>query len=243
MSHNGYTTRIGIFISYTLMRGILGTTHVQPGDGRGRGGAMGDEESCGKERPEPGRDGTEMQTRAGDRAGVNWSRPLVRRVTMGVAAPLTEVSTSWYSWRPPATLQFKDHWLLSHQLLAYSPFYQSFPLLGRKNKDVQWSFPVFHIKKKTHLQTKNTHLSSEQCQCEWGGGLVVEGEKAAVIWNAWRPTFWACIALGAQGVTGFRPQQLAQTGIVLLLFRWRTLNVQEWEKFALRKRICPPDLG
>lgn len=148
MSHNGYTTRIGIFISYTLMRGILGTTHVQPGDGRGRGGAMGDEESCGKERPEPGRDGTEMQTRAGDRAGVNWSRPLVRRVTMGVAAPLTEVSTSWYSWRPPATLQFKDHWLLSHQLLAYSPFYQSFPLLGRKNKDVQWSFPVFHIKKK-----------------------------------------------------------------------------------------------
>lgn len=170
MSHNGYTTRIGIFISYTLMRGILGTTHVQPGDGRG--GAMGDEESCGKERPEPGRDGTEMQTRAGDRAGVNWSRPLVRRVTIGVAAPLTEVSTSWYSWRPPATLQFKDHWLLSHQLLAYSPFYQSFPLLGRKNKDVQWSFPVFHIKKKTHLQTKNTHLSSsEQCQCEWGGGV------------------------------------------------------------------------
>lgn len=234
-------------VSCGTTHSILGITYVQPGDGRGRGGAMGDEESCGEERPAPGRD------RGADQSGwVNWSRPLARRVTIGVAGPCWGQHFLLQLKTPPApTLQFKDHWLLSHQLLAYSSFYQSFSLLGRKNKDVQWSFPVFHIKKKKHICELKTHIChqnninasrgvwlQQERRLLWSGTHDGQHSEHALVWER------RGLLVSGHSCWGESPQ----TGIVLLLlssefwvgkaiYRWKTLNVQVGEVCSEEKNL------
>lgn len=126
--------------------------------------------------------------------------------------------------------------------LAYSGFYHSCFLFFKK--DVQWSFPVFHIKKKTHLQTKQ-HVS---CQKQFhtttsviGDMFVTQGRlygwHAAVTGWGWLkrmtccwPTFRSCIRIKSRvhcetfsghilfvsRYTGLSPQ----TGVVLLRVRY-----------------------
>lgn len=91
----------------------------------------------------------------------------MRRVTIGVAPPPRRGLPG--TAEDPPTLQFKDHW---PQPPAFSLFVTLSVVSSfwKKKERCAVVFSSFHIKKKTHLQTKNTHLSSEEHQRESGGG-------------------------------------------------------------------------
>lgn len=112
------------------------------------------------------------------------------------------------------------------------------PLL---QKDVQWSFPVFHIKKQTtntHLQTTYTSLVRTSflttTTSVMGDIFVTQEEKALRVtcccdrWGGWkcmtscRPTFRTCIGLRA----GFTARRVRPH--MLFLSRYTGVKPSDW---------------